>query len=232
MGGRNAGARRHPDGKAAGFSPPSSSPATWCPGARRRRPGVDPKGERRDHRQVLANGGVAALVAAARPARSRRSGSGSSPRPSPAAAADTWATAFGARSRTPPRLILGGGAGAARAPAVESHRSASAGGAGRRAAGRGGGRPRRPRSRAASGRGADRFRRNAARLRAGRGGPGTVPLRRLRRAERVAACTAAAGADDPRGRSRMAGQRRREPHRRGGGRARRLGGLGLALSCS
>jgi uncharacterized protein (TIGR00297 family) len=69
--------------------------------------GFDPKGERRDHRQVLANGGVAAtaallgfdngslalwLVTASLAA----------------AAADTWATALGTRSTALPRLILDG----------------------------------------------------------------------------------------------------------------------------
>jgi uncharacterized membrane protein len=69
--------------------------------------GLDSKGERRDARQVLANGGVAAaaallgfrdlpfalwLVTAALAA----------------SAADTWATALGARSAVPPRLILTG----------------------------------------------------------------------------------------------------------------------------
>ena len=69
--------------------------------------GLDPKGERRDHRQVLANGAVAAAAALV----------GFADRPLglwlitaslAAAAADTWATAIGARSVALPRLILDG----------------------------------------------------------------------------------------------------------------------------
>jgi uncharacterized membrane protein len=70
-------------------------------------PGLDPKGERRDHRQVLANGGVAALGAL-----------GGSQLPDlgiwlvtgslAAAAADTWATAVGARSSRAPRHFWSG----------------------------------------------------------------------------------------------------------------------------
>jgi uncharacterized membrane protein len=69
--------------------------------------GLDPKGERRDHRQVLANGGVAAAAALV--------GLHDTPLglwlltgALAAAAADTWATALGARSATAPRLLLGG----------------------------------------------------------------------------------------------------------------------------
>jgi uncharacterized protein (TIGR00297 family) len=69
--------------------------------------GFDPKGEQRDHRQVLANGGVAAATALA--------GFQDGPlalwlvtASLAAAAADTWASALGARSTALPRLILGG----------------------------------------------------------------------------------------------------------------------------
>jgi uncharacterized protein (TIGR00297 family) len=71
-------------------------------------PGLDPKGERRDHRQVLANGGVAAtcaLLGLRHPAL----GHWLLTCALAAAAADSWATAVGARSREPPRRILGGG---------------------------------------------------------------------------------------------------------------------------
>ena len=71
-------------------------------------PGLDPKGERRDHRQVLANGGVAA-AAALLGLRDPALGIWLATSALAAAAADTWATAFGARSAVPPRLILGGG---------------------------------------------------------------------------------------------------------------------------
>jgi uncharacterized protein (TIGR00297 family) len=69
--------------------------------------GLDPKGERRDHRQVLANGGVAAASALV---GLRHPGLGHwlLTCALAAAAADSWATAFGARSRVPPRLILSG----------------------------------------------------------------------------------------------------------------------------
>ena len=69
--------------------------------------GVDPKGERRDHRQVLANGGVAA-AAALLGLREPPLGLWLLTSSLAAAAADTWATAFGARSAAAPRLILGG----------------------------------------------------------------------------------------------------------------------------
>jgi uncharacterized protein (TIGR00297 family) len=71
-------------------------------------PGLDPKGERRDHRQVLANGGVAAAAALV---GLRHPGLGHwlLTCALAAAAADTWATALGARSAAPPRCILGGG---------------------------------------------------------------------------------------------------------------------------
>jgi uncharacterized protein (TIGR00297 family) len=70
-------------------------------------PGLDPKGDRRDHRQVLANGGVAAagaLLGVTDP----ELGVWLLTSALAAAAADTWATAFGARSAVPPRLILDG----------------------------------------------------------------------------------------------------------------------------
>jgi uncharacterized protein (TIGR00297 family) len=68
---------------------------------------LDPKSDRRDHRQVLANGGVAALVALYG-LRDPALGHWLLTCALAAAAADTWATAFGARSRRLPRLILGG----------------------------------------------------------------------------------------------------------------------------
>lgn len=72
------------------------------------RPGsaLDPKGERRDHLQVLANGGAAAagaLLAAHTPAALWLVAGGLA-----SAAADTWATAWGASSPTLPRHLLTG----------------------------------------------------------------------------------------------------------------------------
>lgn len=67
----------------------------------------DAKGERRDAWQVLANGGFAALgaaLASGHPGLALWVVTGSLA----AAGADTWATAIGARSRTPPRLLLFG----------------------------------------------------------------------------------------------------------------------------
>lgn len=72
-----------------------------------RPPGVDPKGERRDYRQVLANGGAAA-AAALLGLREPPLGLWLLTSSLAAAAADTWATAVGARSAATPRLILGG----------------------------------------------------------------------------------------------------------------------------
>ncbi len=69
--------------------------------------GLDPKGERRDHRQVLANGGIAA-AAALLGLRDPGLGLWLVTASLATAAADTWATAFGARSVAPPRSILGG----------------------------------------------------------------------------------------------------------------------------
>ena len=70
-------------------------------------PGLDPKGDRRDHRQVLANGGIAALGALLG-LRDPELGLWLLTSALAAAAAETWATAFGARSAAPPRLILDG----------------------------------------------------------------------------------------------------------------------------
>ena len=69
--------------------------------------GVDAKGSRRDARQVLANGGPAALGALLgpwQPALGLWVVTGSLS----AAAADTWATSVGGWSRTPPRRLLVG----------------------------------------------------------------------------------------------------------------------------
>jgi uncharacterized membrane protein len=69
--------------------------------------GLDPKGERRDHRQVLANGGIAA-AGALTGLHDPTLGLWLVTATLAAAAADTWATAVGARSAAPPRRILGG----------------------------------------------------------------------------------------------------------------------------
>jgi uncharacterized membrane protein len=69
--------------------------------------GLDPKGERRDHRQVAANGGPAALGALLglhHPSLGLWIVTGSLA----AAAADTWATSTGGWSRTAPRRLLFG----------------------------------------------------------------------------------------------------------------------------
>lgn len=70
-------------------------------------PGLDPKGHRRDHRQVLANGGPAALggllgICCGQAGLWVITGSLA------AAAADTWGTAIGSRSGPPPRLLWSG----------------------------------------------------------------------------------------------------------------------------
>lgn len=69
--------------------------------------GLDPKEGRRDARQVLANGGVGALVAVVGP-RYPGLGHWLLTCTLAAAAADTWATSLGARSAVPPRLISSG----------------------------------------------------------------------------------------------------------------------------
>lgn len=63
---------------------------------------ADPKGDRRDAWQVLANGGIPALAVAL----GGLPGAMAFAAGLTAAAADTWATAVGAHSRTPPRHIL------------------------------------------------------------------------------------------------------------------------------
>jgi len=73
----------------------------------RGQPAGDAKGERRDAWQVLANGGFAALgavLAAGQPELALWVVTGSLA----AAGADTWATATGSRSPSPPRLLLVG----------------------------------------------------------------------------------------------------------------------------
>jgi uncharacterized protein (TIGR00297 family) len=67
---------------------------------------LDPKGERRDPRQVAANGGVAALVSLAG-WHDQTLGLWLLTGALAAAAADTWATAIGARSRATPRRVIG-----------------------------------------------------------------------------------------------------------------------------
>jgi uncharacterized protein (TIGR00297 family) len=70
-------------------------------------PEHDPKGERRDARQVLANGGVAAVVATLG-LLDLSLGLWLLTSSLAAAAADTWATSIGARSPAPPRLLWSG----------------------------------------------------------------------------------------------------------------------------
>jgi uncharacterized protein (TIGR00297 family) len=90
-------------GVLAAFFVSSSLVARGAPPPR----GVDPKGERRDARQVLANGGVPAAAALVG-LHDGSLGLWLVTASLAAAAADTWATALGARSETPPRLILDG----------------------------------------------------------------------------------------------------------------------------
>ncbi|MBA3346809.1 MAG: DUF92 domain-containing protein [Gemmatimonadales bacterium] len=68
---------------------------------------LDSKGNRRDHAQVLANGGVAALAALVG-LRDPTLGLWLVTGTLAAAAADTWATSLGARSRVAPRLFWSG----------------------------------------------------------------------------------------------------------------------------
>lgn len=69
--------------------------------------GLDPKEGRRDLRQVLANGGVAAAVALVG-RHDADLGLWLVTGTLAAAAADTWATSIGARSPVPPRLLWSG----------------------------------------------------------------------------------------------------------------------------
>jgi uncharacterized membrane protein len=65
---------------------------------------LDAKGERRDARQVVANGGVAAVALHGAPVLATWTVTAALA----AAAADTWATAFGMRAGARPRLLLFG----------------------------------------------------------------------------------------------------------------------------
>ena len=69
--------------------------------------GIDPKGNRRDPRQVAANGGLAALLALLG-RHDLGLGLWLLTGTLAAAAADTWATSLGSRSRTAPRSVLDG----------------------------------------------------------------------------------------------------------------------------
>jgi uncharacterized protein (TIGR00297 family) len=69
---------------------------------------VAEKGSRRDARQVLANGGLAALGALALPITGERVALTLASGALVAAAADTWATELGSTSPAPPRLLVGG----------------------------------------------------------------------------------------------------------------------------
>jgi uncharacterized protein (TIGR00297 family) len=70
--------------------------------------GVASKGSTRDEWQVLANGGVAAMMALlSGPLGATRSHAGLAAALA-AATADTWATALGSTSPTPPRMLISG----------------------------------------------------------------------------------------------------------------------------